>query len=68
VLEIGCDIVPVHQVAWRHRWRLNQRFLNYTCAALIYGDAMTNDPDIAGLLEKVKAKQISLDTALDQFP
>lgn len=42
--------------------------LNYTCAALIYGDAMTNDPEIAGLLEKVKAKQISLDAALDQFP
>lgn len=42
--------------------------LNYTCAALIYGDAMKNNPLIAALLEQVKAGAIDFETAMAQFP
>ena len=42
--------------------------LNYTCAALIYGNAMDSDPVIAALLAQVKAGAISFDAAMEQFP
>jgi hypothetical protein len=42
--------------------------LNYTCAALIYGDAIKTNPTIVALLEQVKAGGISFDAALEQFP
>lgn len=42
--------------------------LNYTCAALIYGNAINTDPVIVTLLEQVKAGAISFDKAMEQFP
>lgn len=42
--------------------------LNYTCAALIYGDAMKTNPVIAALLVQVKAGEITFDAAMEQFP
>ena len=42
--------------------------LNYTCAALIYGDAIGSDPVIVALLGQVKAGTISFDAAMEQFP
>ncbi|WP_394777239.1 DUF4123 domain-containing protein, partial [Undibacterium sp.] len=42
--------------------------LNYTCAALIYGEALQTNPLIAALLAQVKAVAISFDTAMEQFP
>lgn len=42
--------------------------LNYTCAALIYGDVIKSDPTIVGLLERVKMGEIGLDVAMEQFP
>jgi hypothetical protein len=42
--------------------------LNYTCAALIYGEMLQTDPVITTLLDQVKANTISLDAAMEQFP
>ena len=42
--------------------------LNYTCAALIYGDAIKTNPTIVALLEQVKAGGMNFDAALEQFP
>jgi hypothetical protein len=42
--------------------------LNYICAALIYGDRLRQDGAIEALLAQVKAGQISLTDALEQFP
>lgn len=42
--------------------------LNYTCAALIYGEKLQKDSRIAELLEQVKAGTISFDTAMEKFP
>ncbi|WP_180276930.1 DUF4123 domain-containing protein [Janthinobacterium sp. BJB446] len=42
--------------------------LNYTCAALIYGDKLQTNPAIASLLAQVKAGDISFEAAMDQFP
>jgi len=37
--------------------------LNYTCAALIYGEDIDTNAEIAALLRRVKAGDISLDAA-----
>ena len=42
--------------------------LNYTCAALIYGNAIETNPVIVALLEQVREKAISFDAAMEQFP
>jgi hypothetical protein len=42
--------------------------LNYTCAAMIYGDAIKTNPVIVALLLQVKAREISFDAAMEQFP
>lgn len=42
--------------------------LNYTCAALIYGDKLQTNPVIAALLARVKAGELGFDAAMDQFP
>lgn len=42
--------------------------VNYTCAALIFGEQMHDDRAIADLLEQVRAGAIDLDAALEQFP
>ena len=42
--------------------------LNYTCAALIYGDGIRTNSVIAALLEQVKAGMISFDAAMEKFP
>jgi hypothetical protein len=42
--------------------------LNYTCAALIYGDALQTDATIVTLLEQVKMAKISFDDAMEEFP
>ncbi|MFP5391009.1 MAG: DUF4123 domain-containing protein [Gammaproteobacteria bacterium] len=41
--------------------------LNYTCAALIYGERFKSDPVISALLEQVKAGAISFDAAMERF-
>jgi hypothetical protein len=45
-----------------------QDIVNYTCAALIYGDAFGSDATIKSLLAQVKAGELSFDQALEQFP
>lgn len=42
--------------------------LNYTCAALIYGDSLHTDATIVALLEQVKAEKMSFDEAMEKFP
>ncbi len=42
--------------------------LNYTCAALIYGEAMYSDPDILALLARVKSGELAFDDAIPLFP
>lgn len=42
--------------------------LNYTCAALIYGEAMYSDPEIIALLARVKAGELAFDDAIPLFP
>lgn len=42
--------------------------LNYSCAALIYGNAIEANPVIVALLAQVQAGAISFDAALEQFP
>jgi Domain of unknown function (DUF4123) len=42
--------------------------VNFTCAGLIYGDALRHDSVIAGLLKQVSAGALTLDQAMDQFP
>jgi len=42
--------------------------INYTCAALIYGDKLQTNPVIAALLAQVKAGELGFDAAMDQFP
>jgi len=42
--------------------------LNYTCAALIYRDALYIDASIVALLEQVKTGKISFDDAMEKFP
>ena len=42
--------------------------LNYTCAALIYGDGIRTNPEIASLLEQVRTGTIDFDAAMEQFP
>ena len=41
--------------------------LNYTCAALIYGNALRKNAAIAELLAEVKAGTLSFDAAMEQF-
>jgi hypothetical protein len=45
-----------------------QDIVNYICAGLIYGDKLQQNSVIGALLDKVKAGQISLPEALEQFP
>ncbi|WP_426212568.1 DUF4123 domain-containing protein [Massilia sp. TWP1-3-3] len=42
--------------------------LNYTCAALIYGEAVHSDPEILSLLARVKEGEIAFDDAIPLFP
>lgn len=42
--------------------------LNYTCAALLYNDAMYSDPDITALLARVKEGDLTFDDAIPLFP
>ncbi|MFS2022435.1 DUF4123 domain-containing protein [Massilia sp. CT11-137] len=42
--------------------------LNYTCAALIYRDALYIDASIVAVLEQVKSGKISFDDAMEKFP
>lgn len=42
--------------------------VNYVCAALIYGPAMRQDPQITDLLEQVRAHRLTLDQALEAMP
>lgn len=42
--------------------------LNYTCAVLIYRDALYIDASIVALLEQVKTGKISFDDAMEKFP
>jgi Domain of unknown function (DUF4123) len=42
--------------------------VNFTCAALIYGERMQSDASIKALLNRLKAREIKLDEALDAFP
>jgi len=41
--------------------------VNYTCAALIYGDGIRTNPEIASLLEQVRAGTIGFDAAMEHF-
>jgi hypothetical protein len=41
---------------------------DYICAALIYGDQIQQNSTIIFLLEKVKAREINIQEALEQFP
>lgn len=62
-------LMETHLLAARRLKLFGMRdILNYTCAALIYGDAIKTDPAIVGLLEQVKAGGMSLDAALETFP
>ena len=45
-----------------------QDIVNYVCAGLIYGGQMQESSIIEALLGKVRARQISLAQALEQFP
>jgi hypothetical protein len=42
--------------------------LNYTCAAMIYGDAIHSSPVISALLAQVTTGTISFDAAMEEFP
>jgi hypothetical protein len=42
--------------------------VNYVCAALIYGPAIEQDPQITGLLEQVRTHRLTLDQALEAMP
>lgn len=42
--------------------------VNYVCAALIYGPALRQVPQITGLLEQVRAHRLTLDQALEAMP
>lgn len=42
--------------------------VNYVCAALIYGPAIQQDPQITDLLEQVRAHRLTLDQALEAMP
>jgi hypothetical protein len=42
--------------------------VNYTCAAIIYGDALRSDQEIKALLERVRKGEIDFDTAMDLLP
>ena len=42
--------------------------LNYTCAALIYKNALYIDASIVAVLEQVKSGKISFDDAMEKFP
>jgi hypothetical protein len=42
--------------------------LNYACADLFYGDRMRSDVKILEILERVKNKKISFDSAIRNFP
>jgi hypothetical protein len=45
-----------------------QDLINYICAEFIYGEQMRNDHVIVELLGKVKAGEITLAKAMEQFP
>jgi hypothetical protein len=62
-------LVQKHLLAARKLKLFGMRdILNYTCAALIYGDKLQTNPAIASLLAQVKAGEISFEAAMDQFP
>lgn len=42
--------------------------LNYTCAAIIYGEAMYSDPAILSLLARVREGKLAFDDAVPLFP
>ena len=42
--------------------------VNYVCAALIYGPAIHQDPQILSLLEQVRSHELTLDQALEAMP
>lgn len=42
--------------------------VNYVCAALIYGSAMKEDPQITNLLEQVRSHRLTLNQALEAMP
>jgi hypothetical protein len=61
-------VMRTHLLAARKLKQYGMRdILNYTCAALIYGDAIKTDPVIVALLEQVKEGAITLDAALKQL-
>ena len=45
-----------------------REWVDFVCAALIYGERMQSDPTITGLLRRLQAREIRLDEALDGFP
>jgi hypothetical protein len=45
-----------------------QDIINYICAGFIYGDQMQQNSIMIELLDNVKAGQIHLSEALEQFP
>ena len=42
--------------------------VNYTCAAIIYGDAIHSNQEIRALLDRVRKGEIDFNTAMDLFP
>jgi hypothetical protein len=70
--------IPIHQQYGRMAKHLVEArrltlfgmrdILNYTCAALIYGEAMYVDGEIKLLLERVKTGEIDFDSATKLFP
>jgi hypothetical protein len=54
--------------ARRHNLFGMRDILNYTCAAIIYGEAMYADPEILALLARVKAGELAFDDAVPLFP
>jgi hypothetical protein len=54
--------------ARRHKMFGMRDILNYTCAAIIYGEAMYSDPEIIALLARVKEGELAFDDAIPLFP
>ena len=60
---------PAHGAEARRNKLFGMRdILNYTCAALIYGEVMYSDPEIIALLARVKAGELAFDDAIPLFP
>lgn len=56
------------QLAREHGLETFRDLCNFCCAGLIYGQRMTQDPVIQGLLARLKARHASWDALVAEFP